>query len=261
MSSQIRVPKPVSEEEAVQFFQSVGLPDVAPTAQARPRDPNDMIQAAPYPPDVVDLYRIYQFILLNKRLTALEFGCGWSTLIIAHALDSNKKRFSQCTNHLRRQNLFEVHSVDNQEQFVKIARSRLEKRGLDNANFMVSEVEMTLFNGRLSHQYDSLPQVSPDFIYLDGPDQFHIKGSVRGLTSAHEDFVPMSSDILLMEHFLIPGTIILVDGRTANARFLRANLQRGWSYTSEKEYDQSLFVLEEEPLGEINRKQLEFYSS
>jgi len=73
--------------------------------------------------------------------------------------------------------------------------------------------------------------------------------------------MPMSSDILLIEHFLIPGTMILVDGRTANARFLRANVQRDWSYIFDEEYDQSLFVLEEEPLGKINRKQLEFYSS
>ena len=31
----------------------------------------------------------------------------------------------------------------------------------------------------------------------------------------------MSCDILKIEPFLIPGTIILIDGRTANANFLK----------------------------------------
>ena len=30
---------------------------------------------------------------MNKRITALEFGCGWSTLIIKHALIINRKKF------------------------------------------------------------------------------------------------------------------------------------------------------------------------
>ena len=33
----------------------------------------------------------------------------------------------------------------------------------------------------------------------------------------------MAADILAIEHFLVSGTLIVVDGRTANARFLKAN--------------------------------------
>ena len=36
----------------------------------------------------------------------------------------------------------------------------------------------------------------------------------------------MAADLLLMESILLPGTFILVDGRTNNTRFLKNNFQK-----------------------------------
>ena len=55
------------------------------------------------------------------------------------------------------------------------------------------------------------------------------------------------------------GTIILVDGRTANARFLQKNFQRSWKYFHDEENDQNLFYLNEKPLGKFNKDLLKFY--
>jgi hypothetical protein len=49
-----------------------------------------------------------------------------------------------------------------------------------------------------------------------------------------------------------------VDGRTANARFLKNNLQRDWRYSYEQDYDQHFFELVEPPLGIHNSKYLAF---
>ena len=38
--------------------------------------------------------------------------------------------------------------------------------------------------------------------------------------------MPMTSDILKLEHFEVPGTIIIVDGRASNSRFLKSNFQK-----------------------------------
>jgi hypothetical protein len=73
--------------------------------------------------------------------------------------------------------------------------------------------------------------------------------------------MPMSSDILIFEHFLNPGTIILVDGRTANARFLQKNLQRNWFYQFDQAYDQHLFILDEPALGKHSAALLKFYEN
>jgi hypothetical protein len=68
----------------------------------------------------------------------------------------------------------------------------------------------------------------------------------------------MAADVLSFEHFLLPGCLIVIDGRTANARFLQTNLQREWKYTYQKNFDQHYFELKEEALGPLNQLQLNF---
>ena len=72
--------------------------------------------------------------------------------------------------------------------------------------------------------------------------------------------MPMVSDILDIEYFLTPGTIILIDGRTANARFLNDNFKRKWDYKYLESLDLNIFFLNEKPLGKYNRRQLKFYN-
>ena len=67
----------------------------------------------------------------------------------------------------------------------------------------------------------------------------------------------MAADILSIEHFLHPGTLIVIDGRTANARFLKTNLQRDWAYFYSNSWDQHFFELQEEPLGRYNKLYLD----
>ena len=81
---------------------------------------------------------------------------------------------------------------------------------------------------------------------------------MRGINTNHPDRLPMSADILPIEHFLLRGTLIVVDGRTANARFLKTNLQRNWSYYHEEVFDQHYFELVETPLGIYNKRQIDF---
>jgi hypothetical protein len=108
-------------------------------------------------------------------------------------------------------------------------------------------------------EYMKLPLVNPDFIYLDGPDQYKIFGSINNFSTRHSDLMPMSCDILKFEHFLLPGTIILIDGRTANTRFLKVNFQRNWLYFYDKNSDQNVFYLNEKPLGKHSENLLNFY--
>ena len=122
-----------------------------------------------------------------------------------------------------------------------------------------SNISTGTFNDRICTYYDHLPNISPDLIYLDGPDQFSPEGDVRGLSTKHQDRMPMAADILSFEHFLQPGTLIIVDGRTANARFLKANLQRKWSYYFNEEWDQHFFELIEKPLGVYNKRMIDYF--
>ena len=207
-------------------------------------------------PELDDLGRLHFLILSRNVTTILEFGVGKSTIIFNDALAKNEQLNVQfLKKNLRRSNPFECHSVDNYAKWIDEVES---KNKLENVTLHFSELEMGLFNDRICTFYSSIPNVCPDFIYLDGPDQFSPKGKIRGVSTNHPDRLPMAADILSIEHFLLPGTLIVTDGRTANARFLKANFQRDWIYCHNEAFDQHYFELSETPLGVYNKRQIEF---
>ena len=81
------------------------------------------VNSDPHIPELRDLYNLYQLILLNNRTTILEYGCGWSTLVMHFALMKNNRiksgqTFTRCGNP------FELISVDNSRKFIKISKDR-----------------------------------------------------------------------------------------------------------------------------------------
>ena len=221
-------------------------------------DPRNFV---PFPPELDDLSRLHYIVINRKVSTILEFGVGKSSSVFAHALLINKKKheifFKQ---NLRKTNLFEIHSVDNYEKWINECKKNIDqiyfKEGITNIYF--SNLFISEFGGRICTFYEQLPNISPDLIYLDGPDQFSAKKDIRGISTRNQDRFPMSGDILAFEHFLHPGTLIIVDGRTANARFLKCNLQRKWHYYYSSKWDQHFFELLEEPLGKHNKKMIDY---
>jgi len=204
-----------------------------------------------------DLIRLHHLVISRKVTTILEFGVGKSTPIFNHALNINKSlHFEYVQSELRRSNPFECYSIDNNQEWIDFTQKSYPN--LDNVKFHFSDLEMSTFNQRVCTFYKDIPNISPDFIYLDAPDQFSSEGSIRGVSTRHPDRMPMSADILAFENFLLPGTLIVVDGRTANARFLKNNFQRQWMHTYSKEFDQHFFELTEPPLGPYNEKQIKY---
>ena len=259
----MRYPKNISIREIKIFFKEIGLDFVVKYASEKGKKIYDRsLYTRPYKPDLIDLYRLYSFITLNNRTTVLEYGTGWSTLIMYHALEHNRAKygsrpFERCSYP------YSLFVIDDQKKYLKISKKRISKffNNKTRINFIYSEAEMVKYNGKYASQYKHHPLVNPDFIYLDGPDQFKIKGKINNFTIKHPDMMPMACDILYYEHFLTPGTIIVVDGRMANVRFLKSNLQRKWNYYYSKKLEQSIFYLNEKPLGHLNEKQLKFYKN
>ena len=128
-------------------------------------------------------------------------------------------------------------------------------------HFSYSDCEVATFNNQFATQYKKLPLCNPDFIYIDGPDQFNVKKKINNFTTAHKDMMPMACDILKIEYFLNPGTIIVIDGRGANAQFLKDNFKRKWLYFNDKKFDQHIFYLNAPSIGKYNDLQLKFYKS
>ena len=51
---------------------------------------------------------------------------------------------------------------------------------------------------------------------------------------------------------------MIMDRKTANARFLRSNLQRSRSYYYSENWDQHFFELLEKPLGKYNKMMIDY---
>lgn len=207
-----------------------------------------LTQINPFAPDLYELESLYNLITLTKRTTILEFGCGWSSLVFAASL-SEQRTLHKEFNSFRRNNPFHCFSIDNDQEYIEICENRIPPSMKDFISLHFSEVKMEEWNGRYAHSYSSIPLMNPDLIYIDAPGQHNVKGDINGFNIAHNDLMPMSCDILKLEHFLTPLTIIVIDGRAANARFIKSNLQRSWDYKYCKDRDQHFFLLNEESLG------------
>jgi len=203
-----------------------------------------------------DLIRLHFLVISRKVSTILEIGTGKSTIIFDNALEINKKRhYEYYKENVRCSNLFECHTIDDDDDWI---RSFISKNKTKNTTFYHSIANVSLFNERICTLFEKFPNICPDLIYIDGPAQFSPQGEIRGIHTRQLDRLPMSADILAIEHFLLPGTLIVLDGRTANARFLQANFQRNWNHYYVEKYDQHFFELAEKPLGLINKDKIDY---
>ena len=264
MNFKVKIPPKASNSKIENFFIKKGLKEIINLSKAKSKGVNDMIHLSPYKPELKDLYNLYNYITLNKRITILEFGSGWSSLIFSIALKELKQKYKSQVLNLRRNNPFELFILENDLKFLNISKKRIklfkETKPI-KIHYKFSEVVMTTYRDHISTKYKNFPTCNPDFIYLDGPDQFNIRGNINNFSTRHKDLMPMSCDILRIEYFLTPGTIIVCDGRSANANFLRNNFKRNWIYNHDKFNDQHIFYLNDKSLGKYNDLQLKFYKS
>jgi hypothetical protein len=208
-----------------------------------------------YSPDWSDLARLHQTIRCRRVFTILEFGIGFSTIVMADALSKNRKYWNEQDNvpAVRNTTLFQLHSVDAEREWIKVALDDLPANLNEYVVIHHSEVIAADFQGRQCHFYNQLPDCVPDFIYLDGPHPYSVSNSENQYSGwGNPDKVVMSGDLLRIEPWLLPGTLIMIDGRTSNARFLLANFYRNWVASRSVCGDITALELQESPLGKIN---------
>ena len=261
----IKIPKNRSLDYIKKYFKSCKLEELSKKHFDHYKmSVNDVFGSKYYPPDLRLLYRLHQLVILNKRTTITEMGSGWSTLVFSSALIENKKKYSKEVKKLRRNNPFELFVLEDIKKYKDFNKKKnsdfLKKNSTKiEVHWLNTKAKMVSYNGMFATEYNKLPFCSPDFIYLDGPSRFSIKNKINNFSTAHKDIVPIGCDLLKIEYFLTPGTIVVVDGRAATAKFLRDNFKRKWVYKKDKNFDQYIFILNDVSFGKWNNLQLEFY--
>ena len=172
IQSKIKFPRKISPKKAREYFKKYKILDFLKNSISNNLSKSLKKQLYPwtnktYPPEIMDLYRLHEFIILNKRLTILEFGSGWSSLVLAHALMINQKKYKTVNKKIRKSNLFELHILENERKYLNITKKRnIKILGSFNKkiNYFFSNCKMTTYNGKFCTEYLKLPQVNPDFI-------------------------------------------------------------------------------------------------
>ena len=90
MNINLKIPKKTDYEK---FFIKQDLEWIVNISKKKVNLKDNRVNKNPHLPELKDLYFLYQLIVLNNRTTVLEYGCGWSTLIMHLALIKNEKRF------------------------------------------------------------------------------------------------------------------------------------------------------------------------
>lgn len=107
-----------------------------------------------FQPDFVDLYFLYRFLIATEPQVVLEFGSGLSTYVMALALQRNGKG-----------RLYSVEpDVTWQESTIRWLSGDLR----DIVTVTYSEGARKQVNGEEVVVFAQMPDVVPDFVYLDG---------------------------------------------------------------------------------------------
>jgi len=84
-------------------------------------NPNNRV---PRPAVLDDLARLHQTIRFRKVTSILEFGVGFSTLVMADALKKNKIEYGEfVSKNLRLDDVFTLHTVDADSDFIEHTKS------------------------------------------------------------------------------------------------------------------------------------------
>ncbi len=217
-------------------------------------DAVDGIFDIPIPPETADLVRLHKEIRTRKSFTVMEFGLGYSTIVMADALRKNKIEWDalEAKPDVRNRHMFKLFSIDTSQEWIDKVKQRMPKSLSEIVTIQKSGVNIGKHNGQLCHYYSTIPNIVPDFIYLDGPHPKDVKGEINGLSFDCDERTVMSADLLLLEPTFLPGTFIIVDGRTNNARFLQNNFRRNYKVNWDNAQDITTFELDEPRLGKYN---------
>ena len=157
---------------------------------------------AAHPPYCEDLWFLYRWVKRHKPECVLEFGAGCSTVVLAQALYENG------SGHL--------YSIDGSEYWAQTTWELMPAHLHGVTTLTYSGVVPAEVEGEKVLRHVKVPDVSPDLIFLDGPDfdQYKFGG------------IPAACDPLDLEPRFKPGFRMIVDGRMENTEFLRKHLKR-----------------------------------
>jgi hypothetical protein len=152
-----------------------------------------------FEPDYLDLNNLINLISKIKPKTVIEFGGGYSTLIIAFAL-----------NKIHKNKNYEFVTLDQDKKFLKITKGLINQKFKKKIIFIHRKLSVKKFKKKLVSYFSNIPVKNYDFVYEDRYD--HKKTKIAG-------------DIMFLIRKNKRYFSFCVDGMTDTVNFLKIHLR------------------------------------
>jgi len=158
--------------------------------------------------DYCDLYNLYKIVIKRKPSTVVEIGSGFSTWIIAKALEENYKKYQ----------IYPIfYSLEQEEKYKTLIENFLKENLSIEANdftkIIKTNLSITKFKETNVSVCENFPNIKIDFLYEDRTDieEFKIAG-----------------DAIIAENKMSKNYCICVDGMKQTVNFYKKNLTRDY---------------------------------
>ena len=159
--------------------------------------------------DYCDLYNLYKIVIKRKPNRVVEIGSGFSTWVIAKALEENKKKYQ--INPI-------FYSLEQDTKYKILIENFLKKNlKIKTKNFIKiikTDLMITKFKDTTVSICKNFPKDKIDFLYEDRTD--------------HEKF-PIAGDAIILEKKMSNKYCICVDGMKPTVDFYKSNLSRKYN--------------------------------
>lgn len=174
-----------------------------------------------FPPEYNDLWFLYSAVRKYRPKVLVELGSGVSTAVLAKAVEDNAD------------NGF-LYSIDAVNEWAESTRASMPVELKGFYEILYSPAQEVTYHcscgvGVRAFRHQQLPDIVPDFLYLDGPP-------------LNPDVI-VSVDVLDLEPKLERGFHMIIDGRQENMHFLRRNLTRRYAFKWRPHHQSSIWEL------------------
>ena len=115
-------------------------------------------------------------ILKRKAFNFLEFGSGYSSLIVAHAMRILDENFSSYVkDNFLIPDPFKVYSLEESKYFQKVSKERIKDPYKKYSNIIHSNVRLDIYNGKFATFYEKFPNIYLTLFMLMDPHLFLVK--------------------------------------------------------------------------------------
>lgn len=190
---------------------------ILPAWETEPEHPP---KAQPLPPNPFTLIHLHRTAAhLPAETDTLEFGAGWSTFLLAHLAAARRGRHW---------------TVEPPGPWATIAADRCRRTGLERRlTLHFARPSTATWDKQPCHLYQTLPDIVPSLIFIDGPAPEDVTGTYHNLTWNKSNRPTITADPLLYEPTLPWDARLVIDFRLHTTLFLALNLRRPWKLETE----------------------------